>query len=315
MFWVAAVRRSVTGEAMSREQQRQNARDQKRIEQRKKARQASARPAQPQLKKRPGAAQPAARSYATVPQRRSRLPLPRWWPWAAAVAALAIIVALFFLFDPLGLFTPLPGKKMPSQGNAHVQPGQARVVYNTNPPTSGPHFDKPPQRGRYTTPFVTEYLPHFLEHAGVEVSYNPSSASQDVIDALTKIVDKELDGVFGRVLLSPVPNMPCQVALTSWQRIQTFGTLPDCQLGSVGHDFSPKSGKDSDIVKTFIERNQCAYDPEGICGSKHGELNTAATPRPGEPTVIASLGAATPGAGSPVTPAPAPLVPGATPAP
>ncbi len=313
MFWVAAVRRSVTGEAMSREQQRQNARDQKRIEQRKKARQASARPAQPQLKKRPGAAQPAARSYATVPQRRSRLPLPQWWPWAAAVAALVVIVALFFLLDPLGLNTPLPGKKMPSQGNAHVQPGGTHVVYNTNPPTSGPHFDTVPRRGIYTTPFITEFLSHFLEHGGAEVTYN-SSASPDAVKKLTDIVNTELDRGAGQVLLAPVPDMPCQVALTSWQLIQTFGAS-NCQPGSVGHDFDPKSGKDIGIVKSFIERNQCAYDPENACGGgAHGERSFP-TPGPNDPTVIASLGTATPGAGSPVTPAPAPLVPGATPAP
>ena len=298
---------------MSREQLRQNARDQKRIEQRQKARQATTRPSQPHLKKRPGAAQPAARSYATVPRRRSRLPLPHWWPWAAAAAALAIILALFFLVDPLGLFTPLPGKKMPSQGNRHVEPGGTHVAYNTNPPTSGPHFPTVPRRGIYTTPFATEFLPHFIEHAGVEVSYN-NSASPDVVKKLTDIVNAELDRGAGQVLLSPVPDMPCQVALTSWQHIQTFGAS-NCQPGSVGHDFDPKSGKDVGIVKTFVERNQCAYDPEGICGSKHGELNTAATPRPGEPTVTASLGTATPGAGPPATPAPAPLVPGATPAP
>lgn len=297
---------------MNREQQRQNARDQKRIEQRQKARQKAVRPAPPALKKRPGSAAAPARTYATVPERRSRL--PEWWPWAAAAATLAIIVALFLLLDPLGLFTPLPGKKVASQGNEHVQPGGTHVAYSTNPPSSGPHFDTVPRRGIYTTPFITEYLPHFLEHGGVDVTYN-SSASQDVINKLTSIVNAELDKGAGQVLLAPRPDMACQVAVTAWQRIETFGT-PGCQTGSVGHDFNPKASKDVDLITSFVERNQCQYDPENACGGgAHGSRSFPA-PAPGEATVTASLGTATPAAGaSGATPIPGPLAPNASPTP
>jgi hypothetical protein len=222
----------------------------------------------------------------------------------------------------LGLGTPLPGARLPTQGNVHVDFGQTHVAYVTDPPASGPHNPTVPQRGIYTQPFATEYLPHFLEHGGVEVLYN-SSASQAVIDKLTSIVNTELDRNQGQVLLAPRPDMPCQVSLTSWQRIQVFNesNCEDGWLGQqktpkvdpgdkawVGHAFDPKSSADVDKVKSFIERNMCAYDPENICGNgPHGDT-VYATPKPGEPTVTAVLGTATPIGGpamNPLAPTPA----------
>jgi hypothetical protein len=37
----------------------------------------------------------------------------------------------------------MPGTIHPSQGDVHLAPGQLRPVYNTEPPTSGPHIPKP----------------------------------------------------------------------------------------------------------------------------------------------------------------------------
>ncbi len=274
---------------MNREQQRQNARDAKRIQQRQKSRLRGSLPSQPALDRRPGAAR-SKQQYAAAPQKQSVL--PSWWPWAAAVAAVLVIVAGFYFLDPFGLRTPLPGKKLPTQGNAHVKPGSSHVVYNTDPPNSGPHFDTVPARGIYTVPFTTEYLPHFLEHGGVDVTYN-SSASPEVVKKLTDIVNSELDKGAGRVLLAPRPDMPCQVAMTAWTRIETFGA-PDCQPGSVGHDFDPKSSKDVQIFTDFVERNQCEYDPENACGAgQRGPKPVYPTLAPGAPTVIAALGTST----------------------
>lgn len=279
---------------MNREQQRQNARDQKRIQQKQKARVRGSLPSQPALGRRPADSRP--KQYAEDPKKTS--PLPSWWPWAAAVAALLVIVAVFYFLDPIGLRTPLPGKKLASQGNVHVQPGGSRVAYSTDPPASGPHFADVSKRGIYTVPFTTEYLPHFLEHGGVDVTYN-SSASPEVVKKLTEIVNVELDKGAGLVLLSPRPDMPCQVALTAWTRIETFGA-PNCQPGSVGHDFDPNSGKDAQTLRDFVERNQCVYDPENQCGAGVTGKTEYPTPAPGAPTVIAALGTAT------IAPAPTP---------
>ncbi|HLZ71714.1 MAG TPA: DUF3105 domain-containing protein [Dehalococcoidia bacterium] len=320
---------------MNRQQQRQNERDQKRLEQRQRARKQGGRSAPPSLSKRPAAA--SARGAAALPPDAQRRRLPSWLPWAIAGVIVLAIVALFFLLDPLGLRAPLPGTRVASQGNAHVNPGDFHVAYSTDPPTSGPHFPTVPQPQIYKDPLATEFLPHFMEHAGVEVLYN-KDAPADVVAKLKEIYRQEVDktnvGVGPHLLLAPRPEMPCEVTVTSWQRITAWGSTCN-QPGAVGHDFSLKGSADIDKLKTFIERNYCQYDPENTCGNgaKGGPINNApVTPQPGQATVQAVLGTATPAPGAtpaatqpvgplaPATPAagstqpPGPLAP-ATPAP
>ncbi len=169
----------------------------------------------------------------------------------------------------------------------HTNAGDTHAAYNTDPPTSGPHFPTVPRRGTYAEPLATEFLPHFMEHAGVIVQYN-SSASPAVVAKLKEIVKQELNRSSGLVLMAPRPAMPCQVALTAWQRIEVFGASK-CQPGWVGHELDPGSSKDIQLVKEFIERNQCAYDPENQCGSgQHGDLKYP-TLAPGQTTVVAGF--------------------------
>ncbi|HZQ34921.1 MAG TPA: DUF3105 domain-containing protein [Dehalococcoidia bacterium] len=294
---------------MNRQQQRQNARDQKRLQQRQRARQQGGRAAPPSLAGRaPAKTRTAAVPIALSPRRR----WPSWLPFAIAGVVVVLLVVLFFLLDPLGLRAPLPGTKVASQGNAHVNPGDFHVAYSTDPPTSGPHFPTVPQPQIYKDPLATEFLPHFLEHAGVEVLYN-KNAPADVVAKLKEIYRQEVDktnvGVGPHLLLAPRPDMPCEVTVTAWQRITAWGSGCN-QPGAVGHDFSLNGSADIDKLKTFIERNYCQYDPENTCGNgaKGGPINNnPVTPAPGQATVQALLGTATPAAGA--TPAASPTAP------
>ena len=125
--------------------------------------------------------------------------------------------------------------------------------------------------------------------------------------------------------------MPCEVSLSSWQHIAVYNG-DNCEnqwLGEQsnpkvdpsnkawqGHQFSAQSSKDKSFVTAFIERNECGYDPENQCGGgAHGATRYNVTPSPGEPTVIASLGTATPGAGNPLAATPTGTPPPAVPTP
>ncbi len=297
---------------MNRGQQRQDARDQRRLEARKRQLQARSRPSQPDLKPKKAVVD------APVPPRAGRAPvrvieeksfLDRYWPYLTGVVVLIVLAALFFVLDPLGLRKPLEGTPVKSQGNLHVNAGQSHVAYSTDPPASGPHFPVVPQRGIYTTPFATEYLPHFLEHGGVDVTYN-KDASPAVVQKLTDIVKADLShnsGTdIGQVTLSPRPDMPCTVAATSWGYIETWGTAAACkaQPGDKGHDFDPNSKADTSALTAFIQRNQCQYDPENQCGQGAKGQTTFPTVTAGQPTQVASLGSATavPGQAMPQAP-------------
>jgi len=297
---------------MNRGQQRQDARDQRRLEARKRQSQARSRPSQPDLKPRKAAVEtPQAPRSSRAPVRviEEKSFLDRYWPYLTGVVVLAVLVALFFLIDPLGLRKPLEGTKVASQGNLHVNAGESHVAYSTDPPASGPHFPVVPQRGIYTTPFATEYLPHFLEHGGVDVTYN-KDASPAVVQKLTDIVKADLSknagNDIGQVTLSPRPDMPCTVAVASWGYLKTWGTSAGCkaQVGDTGHEFDPNNKADTNALTTFIQRNQCQYDPENQCGQGAKGQSSFPQAQPGQPTQIASLGSATPVPGQPMPQAP-----------
>lgn len=68
-----------------------------------------------------------------------------------------------------------PVEKFPSQGEKHVAEGAGHPAYNSDPPTSGPHYELPAQPGFYTTPLAPEALVHNLEHGQIVIWYNPDA--------------------------------------------------------------------------------------------------------------------------------------------
>lgn len=204
------------------------------------------------------------------PEVKKRLP----WTWIVVGSIGAVLVLALAVFLYKTNTEPLPGRVFASQGNLHINPGDSHPVYNSNPPTSGWHFPSPPNRGIYTQVLPEEYLLHFQEHAGVVVHYNPDKLPQDQITKLTAIVNQELNKGQGQVVLAPDPNIPDPIDLTAWQHLESFNTV---------------AGEESKI-EDFIERLECNYDPEGVCGPPHGySWYPTGTPGPGVATVISGL--------------------------
>lgn len=88
------------------------------------------------------------------------------------------IVSLLVLLGAAGVFwlgkelvKPLPGEAVADLGREHVPDG-TKVNYNSNPPTSGPHYADWTRAGIYENPISDGHLIHALEHGYVIVSYN-----------------------------------------------------------------------------------------------------------------------------------------------
>lgn len=141
---------------------------------------------------------------------------------------------------------PFLGTYFPSQGHTHLQPGEPDdFVYNSNPPTSGPH------REIFTDTFISpapipKYVQvHLLEHGNVLLQYNCSCP--DVASALASIAmtydihlipsnelqpsaadvqNGEEQGL--AVIVAPYPGMKSTIALTAWTRL---GMLPALDKG------------------------------------------------------------------------------------
>lgn len=67
--------------------------------------------------------------------------------------------------------TPLPGEAVEDMGRDHVASIEG-ITYNSNPPTSGPHFTEWTRQGVYAEPISDGNLIHSLEHGYVIVSYD-----------------------------------------------------------------------------------------------------------------------------------------------
>jgi hypothetical protein len=113
--------------------------------------------------------------------------------------------------------------KIANQGAAHIQPGASHPAYNSNPPTSGWHYDTPALPGVYDEPIVDETLIHNLEHGYVIISYNCSLLEGIGCDELKTNLKSLFDLKRGwKIIVVPRPALDTGIALTAWDNIDKF---------------------------------------------------------------------------------------------
>ncbi len=109
-----------------------------------------------------------------------------------------------------------PGVFFANQGQQHVPIGTP-FAYNSNPPTSGPHYTRPEEWGVYQKEIHDQVLIHNLEHGGIWISYRPGVASSTIaeLEAITR--------EFGRkVIMTPRSANDPDVALAAWNWLDKF---------------------------------------------------------------------------------------------
>ena len=122
-------------------------------------------------------------------------------------------------------------KTFPSEGRQHID---GKVVYKTNPPTSGNHNPIPASDGVYDpagTPQI-EKLVHPLEHGRIEYQYHPGT-SQAVVAQLTSLMKEQVPnqpggtqpGGYLQLLFQNPTGMPSAVAATAWTHSITCPTF------------------------------------------------------------------------------------------
>jgi Protein of unknown function (DUF3105) len=88
-----------------------------------------------------------------------------------------------------------------------------RIDYNTNPPTSGRHYEIPAEDGAYGEAPQDEQLVHTLEHGRVIVWFRPGLPEDQRAD-LKALFDEDSY----QMVLVPRADMPYQVAASAWNR-------------------------------------------------------------------------------------------------
>ena len=100
--------------------------------------------------------------------------------------------------------------------------------WNTDPPTSGPHYEVPAVYGSYDEPLSPAQVVHNLEHGAIFVLYG-SKVPEAVVDQLQAFYDDDSRGV----LLAPQPKLGDKIALGAW-------TVPDDNLTGEGTAYLAK---------------------------------------------------------------------------
>lgn len=110
----------------------------------------------------------------------------------------------------------------PLMESPHVPDGFP-VTYNSNPPSSGPHYGTWANFQEYTQPVDDRYLVHAMEHGAVLLLYDcEGAACAPIIEALRKIreavpTDPLCDpSIRVRIILAPRPGNDDPVAAAAW---------------------------------------------------------------------------------------------------
>lgn len=104
--------------------------------------------------------------------------------------------------------------EMPDEGQDHVANGTT-VEYESEPPTSGPHYASPLAPDIYRQVVPDESLVHNLEHGHIVIFYDPSSLSDESAAKITEL-NNEYQGAWDAVLAAPRPEMENELTLTAW---------------------------------------------------------------------------------------------------
>ena len=131
-----------------------------------------------------------------------------------------IILIMVAGISVLGFFAfkasskPLLGEVISDLGRDHIATDSKKPEYNSNPPTSGPHFATPASWGVYDKELPDQPIIHNLEHGGVWITFN-SDLEKEVIEKLKEIASSYKS----KVIMTPRAANDSKIALASWERL------------------------------------------------------------------------------------------------
>ena len=124
------------------------------------------------------------------------------------------------------------GEKIPEMGRGHVKPGQSHAEYNSNPPTSGPHWVGVAGPGIKAEPVADELVLHSMEHGAAVVWYREGLDPSEIAKIKTAFNSSS-----GKKIMLARKDLDVPVALTSWGYLLKLDMV------------------DEDKIKEFIETN------------------------------------------------------------
>ncbi len=131
-----------------------------------------------------------------------------------SIGLIAVMSGFFQSKDQAGVSGsgPAIGQQFPDLGDAHLQPGELRPPYNSEPPTSGAHV--PLAIARDGTTLTTDQVLEALELGDIVIAYGDSQPPQEL-----RSLQKAVAGPFTPALAA------AGQAVVLWQRPGTNGFI------------------------------------------------------------------------------------------
>jgi hypothetical protein len=120
-----------------------------------------------------------------------------------------------------------PGKEFGDLGNEHLESEPTNYIWNSRPPTSGPHAPGIAQWGEHDETVPEWQQIHNLEDGGVILHYNCPTECPEILDELRDIMNE-----VGRddLILEPYLNMDTKIAVTAWTRLLALDEIDREQI-------------------------------------------------------------------------------------
>ena len=136
--------------------------------------------------------------------------------WCSVAAGMVLVAGIIIWIARMPAPIP-PGDAFAGQGQEHVDLSY-QFSYNSNPPTSGPHYSSPASWSIYDYEVADKIFIHNLEHGGIWISYRPTISSQ-AIDDLKGIV-REFDE--SQIVMGPRLANDTDIAVAAWTHLYKF---------------------------------------------------------------------------------------------
>ena len=123
---------------------------------------------------------------------------------------------------------PAEGQSVPimAESSEHILVDSDPGEYNSDPPTSGPHYPEEAEAGFYDTnlyKFPAGYLIHNLEHGYVIFWYNCNLLDETTCTELKSQIRAVMDELGGvKMIAYPWPSLDVPLVMTSWGQLQKF---------------------------------------------------------------------------------------------
>lgn len=161
---------------------------------------------------------------------------------AVVIFAILFIALLIWLFKESS--KPLPGTKVADLGRGHVPIGE-KVDYNSNPPTSGKHYEDWIRAGVYSETKDDGNLVHSLEHGYMVMYYKcdqPAPTTSQVeasgsgkMDQSCEEKKTKLARIYEskgkqKLIVVPRANLDTNFAITAWDYLDKFNDFDEQRI-------------------------------------------------------------------------------------